>query len=256
MSLSRDFSRASDSLAIREIQVEGGRRNGGSRGESVSLRAGRKRRRDDRNAREPRSERLAQPKVFGAAQSCAGHAIHRSARCRLVVVAPVTSIPTEALQSKRPMPKTRHACTRGLSLSRSLPAGSRLRLRASNVVRTKSRCFFDFFFDKLGSTRKDQTTYHLSRQSSDFDRVARDTFRLKIGRFLHFCRLGTFTERKRRSVAGRPMNGNERFVGQAGSKEDDLVRASRTSSRSSETRREKKARSGRLIAAARAGRFN
>lgn len=29
-----------------------------------------------------------------------------------VVVAPVTSIPAEALQSKRPMPKTRHACVR------------------------------------------------------------------------------------------------------------------------------------------------
>lgn len=29
-----------------------------------------------------------------------------------VVVAPVTSIPTEALQSQRPMPKNRHACVR------------------------------------------------------------------------------------------------------------------------------------------------
>lgn len=35
----------------------------------------------------------------------------------VVVVAPVTSIPTEALQSKRPMPKTR--ITRELSLSRT-----------------------------------------------------------------------------------------------------------------------------------------
>jgi len=41
-------------------------------------------------------------------------------RCRgPVVVVPVTSIPTEALQSQRPMPKNRHACTPGtFTLSR------------------------------------------------------------------------------------------------------------------------------------------
>ena len=73
------------------------------------------------------------PKFLGQPELCGPRDPSKS-RCRWVVVAPVTSIPTEALQSKRPMPKTRHACTRGLSLSRSLTARTRAELRNERRV--------------------------------------------------------------------------------------------------------------------------
>ncbi|KAI4492136.1 hypothetical protein M0802_010033 [Mischocyttarus mexicanus] len=70
-----------------------------------------------------RSERLAKPKVFGPSgcvRATRSTELMDPRSVRVVVVVPVASIPTKILQSEpSPMPKTRGACKRELSLSRS-----------------------------------------------------------------------------------------------------------------------------------------
>jgi len=100
-------------------------------------------------------------------------------RCRgPVVVVPVTSIPSEALQSQRPMPKNRHACTPGtFTLSRRPretmdgppmdPAGSIGRVESPRVESVRSviaPCFDrDAFIGR--SNGKDRRARDLSRLS-------------------------------------------------------------------------------------------
>lgn len=67
-----------------------------------------------------------------------------------VVVAPVTSIPTEALQSRRPMPKNRHACVRAcarqeLSLSRAFSSRYEKRMTGTVLRERWSRESFSKF---------------------------------------------------------------------------------------------------------------